>query len=90
MFARRRIESGGLMAFLALITVALIATVFSFLGALLWAALAALLFQPLFQRMLARWPDRRNLAAAVTLLIITVAVVIPAMIITSTKTETSP
>jgi predicted PurR-regulated permease PerM len=83
MFARRRIENGGLIAFLALITVALIATVFSFLGALLWAALAALLFQPLFQRMLARWPDRRNLAAAVTLLIITVAVVIPAMIITS-------
>ena len=40
----------------------------SFIGALLWAALAALLFQPLFQRLLARWPERRNRAALVTLL----------------------
>lgn len=83
MLARKRVENGGLIIFLALISVGLIAIVFSFVGALLWAALAALLFQPLFQRMLARWPGRRNLAAAVTLIIITVAVVIPALIISS-------
>ncbi|MGK6321910.1 AI-2E family transporter [Sphingomonas sp. DT-51] len=80
---RRRVENGGLLLFLLLISVALVAVVSSFLGALLWAALAALLFQPLYQRLLRRWPDRRNMAAAVTLLIITVAVVIPALIIGS-------
>ncbi len=84
---RHRIESGGFILFLALITVALTLVVSSFIGALLWAALAALLFQPLFQRLLRRWPDRRNLAAALTLLIITVAVVIPAMIVASMVVE---
>ncbi|QJU59265.1 AI-2E family transporter [Sphingomonas sp. AP4-R1] len=78
-----RIESGGLIVFLTLITVALAMIVSSFAGALLWAALAALLFQPLFQRLLRRWPTRRNIAAAVTLLIISVAVVIPAVVIGS-------
>lgn len=84
---RHRTENGGLLTFIALITVGLIAVVWSFVGALLWASLAALLFQPLFQRLLRRWPDRRNLAAAVTLLIITVAVVIPALIVASLVIE---
>jgi len=78
-----RLENGGLIVFLALITVGLVLIVSGFIGALLWAGLAALLFQPLFQRLLGRWPGRRNLAAAVTLLIITIAVVIPALVIAS-------
>lgn len=81
--ARDRLENGGLILFVAAITLALGLVVSSFAGALLWAALAALLFQPLFHRLLARWPDRRNQAAALTLLIITVAVVIPALVIAS-------
>jgi predicted PurR-regulated permease PerM len=81
--SRTRIERGGLIVFLALITVGLTLIVSGFLGALLWAALAALLFQPLFQRLLTRWPGRRNQAAGVTLLILTVAVVIPALIVAS-------
>ncbi|SFR96504.1 AI-2E family transporter [Sphingomonas jatrophae] len=81
--ARHRVETGGLILFLFLITVALTLIVSGFIGALLWAALAALLFQPLFQRFVARWPGRRNLAAAMTMLVITVAVVIPAMVLTS-------
>jgi len=83
MIRRTRVENGGFVLFLALITVGLILVVAGFVGALLWAALAALLFQPLFHRLLARWPNRRNRAAAVTLLIITVAVVIPALILAS-------
>ena len=81
--ARDRVENGGLILFLAAITIALAMVVSSFAGALLWAMLAALLFQPLFQCLLTRWPGRRNTAAAVTLLIITVAVVIPGVIIAS-------
>lgn len=79
--SRNRVEEGGLILFLGTITVALILVVSGFIGALLWAGLAALLFQPLFQRLLARWPDRRNRAALITILIIVVAVVIPALII---------
>jgi predicted PurR-regulated permease PerM len=87
MIARKRVESGGLILFLAFITIGLALVVSSFISALLWASLAALLFQPLYQRLLARWPDRRSTAAAVTILIITVAVVIPAMIVTSLVVE---
>ena len=83
MIRKARVESGGLVLFLALVTVALVAVVSDFLGAVFWAALAALLFQPLFQRLLKRWPGRRNVAAAVTLLIITFAVVVPALILGS-------
>lgn len=85
--APQRVENGGLILFLALITIGLALVVSSFAGALLWAALAALLFQPLYQRLLAIWPGRRNTAAALTIVIITVAVVIPALIVTSLVVE---
>lgn len=84
---RQRVENGGLIFVVVLVTIALALVVSSFFGALLWAALAALLFQPLFQRLLLRWPGRRNIAAAVTMLIITIAVVIPALIIASLVVE---
>jgi predicted PurR-regulated permease PerM len=85
--APRRVENGGLILFLAAVTIGLAMVVSGFVGALLWAALAALLFQPLFNRILARWPGRRNLAATMTILIITVAVVIPALIVASLVVE---
>lgn len=79
----QRIETGGLILFLILITLALGAIVWGFAGSLLWAALAALLFQPLYHRLLDRWPGAPNRAAAVSLLIITVAIVIPAIVLVS-------
>ncbi|MEH3106466.1 MAG: AI-2E family transporter [Sphingomonas fennica] len=81
--ARHKVEAGGLLLFLFLSTVALGLIVWGFIGALLWASIAALLFQPLFQRFARCWPQRRNLAAAMTLLVITVAVVIPAIVLAS-------
>lgn len=87
MIARQRIENGGLILFLTIVTIGLTLVVSNFLGALLWAALAALLFQPLYQRILARWPGHRNMASALTLLVITVAVIIPALIIGSLVVE---
>jgi len=83
MIDRQRVEHGGLVLLLALVTIGLAMVVSEFASALLWAALAAILFQPLFQRLHERWPGSRNMAAATTLLIITVAVIIPAMIIGS-------
>ncbi len=81
MINRRRLETGGFLIFLVVITIALVVVVWSYALALLWAALAAILFQPLFQRLLERMPKRRNTAAALTLLIILFAVVVPSMII---------
>ncbi|WCT75467.1 AI-2E family transporter [Sphingomonas naphthae] len=85
--SRQRVENGGFILFLVLITAGLTAVVSGFLTALLWAGLAALLFQPIFQRLLRRWPSRRNTSAAVTILIITVAVVIPALVLASLVIE---
>jgi len=87
MINRGGLESGALILTVLLVTTALLMVVWGFISALLWATLAALLFQPLFQRLLIHFPGRRNLASAVTLLIITVAVVIPAFIISSLVIE---
>lgn len=80
---RQRVENGGLILFVTAISVGLVLVVSSFLGALLWSALAAILFQPLYQRLLGYWPGRRNRAALVALLIITVAIVLPSLIVSS-------
>lgn len=87
MIDRQRVENGGLILLLALLTIGLCLVVSSFFGAMLWAALAGILFQPLYRRLLERWPGRRNTAAAMTLLIITFAVIIPAFIIGSLVIE---
>ncbi|RZM33976.1 MAG: AI-2E family transporter, partial [Sphingomonas sp.] len=89
MIDRRRLETGGFITFLVAITIALCVVVSSFAAALLWSALAAILFQSLYQWLLKRWPDRRNLAAALTLLIIFVAVIIPTLFIGSLMIDQS-
>ncbi|MBF9149533.1 AI-2E family transporter [Novosphingobium jiangmenense] len=81
MLERNRIEKGGFVLVLAVVTVGLLLVVSHFLGAMLWAALAAIMFHSLNERLLARWPEKRGRAAAMTLLIITFAVIIPAMLI---------
>ncbi|MEA1083659.1 AI-2E family transporter [Sphingomonas sp. CD22] len=89
MIDRRRLESGGLILFLALISGGLLLVVSSFIAALLWSVLAAILFQSLFHWLLAKMPGRRNWAAAATLLIILVAVIIPALAITGMVVDQS-
>lgn len=76
-------ERGGFLLFLAAITVLLALIAWPFLTPLFWAMLAAMMFQPLFRRVLRNMGGRRNRAAFVTLLVITFAVIIPAMIIGS-------
>lgn len=80
-------ERGGFLVLLALVTIALVLVVWPFASALLFAALAAVMFQPLYTRILLRRPAERNTAAIATLLIITVAVVIPALIVASVVVE---
>ena len=81
MIDKQRVENGGLILLLGLVTIGLTLVVSNYFSALLWAALAGVLFQPLFHRLLERWPGRRNLSAAMTLVTITFAVIIPALII---------
>lgn len=79
----RGVERGGFLLFLGLVTAALAWVVWPFAAPLLWASLAAIMFQPLYRRMLRLRPGRENQAALLALLVITVAIVIPALIIGS-------
>jgi len=76
-----RIDRGGFLLLLALLCAGLLFIVWPFMPALFWAVLAAIMFQPLFQKILARLDGRRNTAALATLGVITVAVIVPALII---------
>jgi predicted PurR-regulated permease PerM len=62
---------------LAACTVALLAILAPFYGALLWAVIISLLFTPLHRRLLLRWPGRHTLAASLTLLTVLLTVVLP-------------
>jgi predicted PurR-regulated permease PerM len=64
-----------------LVTVAFLAVILPFFGAVLWAVVAALLFSPLNDRLRARLNGRSTLAAVLTLLVLIGIVIIPALVI---------
>ena len=80
-------ETGGFRLLLVLLTAALLYIVWPFLRPLMWAALAAIMFQPLYGWFLVRRPGKTNQAALASLTVITIAVVIPAMVVGSLIVE---
>ncbi|QZD86855.1 AI-2E family transporter [Qipengyuania psychrotolerans] len=74
----KAIEQGGFLLFLGLITLALLIVVMPFLQPVLWAALAAIMFHPLKRWFLQRVRGSDTVAALLTLLVIFVAVILPA------------
>ena len=88
--AVRRIEHQGFLLLLVAVTLAFAWVLQPFYGAVLWAIVVAVIFAPAYRRLLASMPDRRSLAAAVTVLIIIAIVILPlAMITTSLVQEAS-
>lgn len=77
----RRLENGFFLAVLLAASVALIWIVLPFFGAILWGVIAAILFAPFNERLLARMPNRRNTSALITLGVIVAIVVVPATIL---------
>ena len=67
---------------LAAVTAAFFWILLPFFGAVLWAIALAILFTPLYKRLLERMPRRRNLAALATLAICLVIVIIPLAMVT--------
>jgi len=82
-----KVELGGFLLFLALVTIALGLVAAPFLQPLIWATLAAIMFQPMYLWFLKRLPGRTNQAALATLLVIIIAVVLPALLIGSLVIE---
>jgi predicted PurR-regulated permease PerM len=67
--------------FLGLITIGLIVILWPFAAPILWSVLAAIMFQPLYLRLLRIWPNHANRSALLTLLIIFIAIIVPAFAI---------
>jgi len=73
------LEYASFLILLAAVTIMLLVIAWPFATPLLWAALAAIMFQPLYKWSLRKTRGRRNLAASLSLLIIFFAVLMPAL-----------
>ncbi|MCE7795732.1 AI-2E family transporter [Sphingobium sufflavum] len=77
----KRGEDRFFVALVVGVTLALALIIRPFFGAILWALVAALMFEPLMNRLVHKLGGRRSLAASLTLLAIIVMVVVPALIL---------
>jgi predicted PurR-regulated permease PerM len=73
------LQHASFLLILAIVTLMTVVIAWPFFTALLWAALAAVLFQPLFLKMKLLVRGKANLAAALSLLVIFFAVLLPAL-----------
>ena len=71
------LQRGVFLLLLALVTVAFGWILMPFAGAVLWGVALAILFTPLYRRLLAKMPGRPNRAALATLTICLVIVILP-------------
>ena len=86
----QRIEHQGFLLLLTAVTLAFAWVLYPFYGAVLWAIVVAVLFAPVYRRLLQSMQGRASLAAALTVLIIIAMVILPlAMIATSLVQEAS-
>ena len=79
--ARTKIQEFAFLATLALVTVAFVWLLSPYYGAILWAVILAILFDPLQRGLERRLGSRRNLAAALSVLACICVVVIPGTLI---------
>ncbi|WP_271079327.1 AI-2E family transporter [Aurantiacibacter sp. MUD61] len=85
--SRANLETGGYLLFLLLVTAGFVFVSWPFASPLLFATLAAIMFQPLYQWFLRKLGGGGNRAAIATLLVITFAVILPALFIGSVVVE---
>lgn len=71
------LENRFFLLLLLVVSLAFVWVLWPFFGAAFWGAIFALMFTPLFLRLLKAMPGRRTLAALTTLIIILVLVILP-------------
>jgi predicted PurR-regulated permease PerM len=71
------------LVLLILVTLAFGWILIPFYGSVFWGAVLALMFAPLYRRLLVSFGQRRNLAALVTLLLVLFIVILPLTVITT-------
>ena len=77
------IENRALLPLMVVVTLAMGWILQPFYGAILWGAIIALLFTPVYRRLLARLKWRRTLAALLTLALILVVLILPFALLTA-------
>jgi len=73
------LEHWSFLLVLAAVSILLVWVTWPFIGPLMWATLAAIMFQPLYKWSLKKTRGRRNWAATLSLSVIFVAVLLPAL-----------
>lgn len=74
---RPALRDKGFLLMLALVTLAFGWILWPFYGAVLWGTATAIVFKPLYQKLLQRFRQRPNIAALCTVLVILVLVMLP-------------
>ena len=82
-----QLQRGIFLFLLASVTAAFFWILAPFSGAVLWGVALAILFTPLYKRLLRKMPTRRNLAALATLTICLVIVIIPLSMVTASLVQ---
>jgi len=77
----QRAEDRFFIALVIAVTVALLLIIQPYFGAILWGLVAALMLEPVMERLNDRFGGRRTLAASLTLVIIIVVAVAPAILL---------
>ena len=77
------LESKTFLALLVLVSLAFFWVLWPFYGALFWGAILALMFTPLYLRLLKKMPQKPTVAALVTVSVILVLVILPVAFITA-------
>lgn len=75
------IENRAFLAFVILVSLAFAWVVSPYLGPILWAVVAAIVFDPMNRRLVATMPRWPNMAALITLVIIVALVIVPAILV---------
>ena len=76
------LENKAFVLVLVVVTLAFGWILWPFYGAVFWGVVMAILFSPLFRRLLKAMPERRTLAALATLVVFLVIVILPMTLIT--------
>jgi predicted PurR-regulated permease PerM len=83
----RALQEKTFLALLAAATLAFGWILWPYRGAVFWAVVLAILFAPLYRRLLGATGQRRNLAASITLLMILALVILPLSLITASLVQ---
>ena len=79
--SKKRVEWGFMIALLVIVSLAFALLIEPFFGAIVWGVVVAVLFRPVFERLLTYFPGRTNLSAAITLVLIVLLVVVPTILL---------